>query len=342
MLSELILKLKQGLSLSQEDCFNMQSLLLEGDFKNQELVDIFKYLEGFQLKDFQLSSFVRASQQKMLTVSTKLETLDIVGTGGDGLNTFNISTTASFVAASLGISVAKHGNRAATGLCGSADLLEELGCNIELTPEQANEVLEKSGFVFLFAKSFNPAFRFVAQARKEYGRKTYFNILGPLLNPTHPKFLLLGLNDFSKAQIMAKVLIDSGVKRAWIVQSETGMDEISPIGLTKVLQLIANHNSEPITKEFTINPQEYGFSGCSLDQIQGGKSIQNAKIFKDILQAKGNPAQNATVILNTAAALVIAGKIETYSEAIFLAKQSLESGKCWDQFIKYRDISNQV
>ncbi|MEI6728145.1 MAG: anthranilate phosphoribosyltransferase [bacterium] len=342
MLSQIISKLEQNKTLSGQDCFNLQKELLSGNFQKNQLIEIFRLLDDTRLDKDQLLGFIQASKEKTLAILTKLETLDIVGTGGDGLNTFNISTVTSFVVASLGVAVAKHGNKAATSLCGSADVLQELGANIELSPAQAQQVLEKTGFVFLFAKSFNPAFRFVAEARKEYGKKTYFNILGPLLNPASPKFLLLGLSDFSKARLMADVLINSGVKKAWIVQSDSGMDEISPFGQTKVLEIGVGSKLQTKFKEFLILPGEYSFSGFTQQDIQGGDKTTNAEIMTNILQGKGSPAQNATVILNAAAALTIAGRVENYQEGIALAQQSLESSMAWDKFVEFRDLSKLV
>jgi anthranilate phosphoribosyltransferase len=342
MLPSILLKLRQGTDLSMIDAYNLQSTLLENDFETSDLIEIFRLLDNHTLDKDALLGFYKSSKEKTVSVSTDLDTLDIVGTGGDGLNTFNISSVSSFVVASCGVAVAKHGNRAASGLCGSGDVLEQLGVKIELSPSQAKSVLKQCGFVFLFAKSFNPAFRFAGPARKLYGKKTYFNILGPLLNPTSPKYLLIGLSDFSKAKIMAQVLANSGIKKSWIVQSDSGMDEISPFGNTQVLQIEVDSNGRVETEEFLLKPENYGYSEFSLEDIKGGDKIVNSKIFTDILQGEGGAGQNAAVVLNSAAALVVAGKVKNYEEGIILAKNVLRSGKAWDKFIEFRDLSNRM
>ena len=227
-------KLNKG-KLNKQEAFMMQGVILDGNFDTQGLVYVFEILNirngvPTGLYEEEMQGIFEASIKRSVSFKKlDFETIDIVGTGGDGFNTLNISTIAALESSKQGLKVTKHGNRSSSSKCGSADFLEVLGYYIEATPDKAYENLIDTSFTFLYAKTYHPAFRFAAPARKEFGKRTYFNYLGPLLNPARPNFMLLGIGgDFNAHKVMGPVLINSGVKKVWFIQSAEGLDELSP------------------------------------------------------------------------------------------------------------------
>ncbi|MDD2620681.1 MAG: anthranilate phosphoribosyltransferase, partial [Syntrophomonadaceae bacterium] len=249
------------------------------------------------------------------------ELMDIVGTGGDGLGTFNISTAAALVVASCGVPVAKHGNRAVTGSVGSADMLEALGVNIQLRPDEARRLLDNAGITFLFAPNFHPILKQVGPLRRSIGIATIFNFLGPLLNPYPLAFQVLGIADASLQEAVAGSLNDQGRKRALVVCAANGMDEISPSCKTRVHDVgIAGD------KIYDIDPAELGFAHYQLDSIKGGNAQTNAMIIHGVLAGETGPYRD-TVLLNAGAALMAAGRGKDIAEGIQLAAEAIDSGK---------------
>lgn len=265
-----------------------------------------------------------------------MEVMEIVGTGGDGAHSFNISTTSAFVVAAAGVKVAKHGNRAASSLCGTADCLEALGININQTPEKALEMLEKTNFCFLFAQKYHAAMRFVGPIRKELGFRTVFNILGPLTNPAKPEYFLLGVYDEYLVEPLAKVLASLGVKRAAVVYGQARLDEISPVGPTTICELRDGYYRTTV-----IRPEDFGMTSGNKEELVGGVPEVNAQITLDILSGKTQGTRRNAVLLNAGTALFTAGRAETIADGIQLAAQMIDSGKAMETLEKCIAVSNQ-
>ncbi len=265
-----------------------------------------------------------------------MEVMEIVGTGGDGAHSFNISTTSAFVVAAAGVKVAKHGNRAASSLCGTADCLEALGVNINQTPEKALEMLEKTNFCFLFAQKYHAAMRFVGPIRKELGFRTVFNILGPLTNPAKPEYFLLGVYDEYLVEPLAKVLASLGVKRAAVVYGQERLDEISPVGPTTICELRDGYYRTTV-----IRPEDFGMTSGNKEELVGGVPEVNAQITLDILSGKTQGTRRNAVLLNAGTALFTAGRAETIADGIQLAAQMIDSGKAMETLEKCIAVSNQ-
>lgn len=265
-----------------------------------------------------------------------MEVMEIVGTGGDGVHSFNIATTSAFVVAAAGVKVAKHGNRAASSLCGTADCLEALGVNINQTPEKALEMLEKTNFCFLFAQKYHVAMRFVGPIRKELGFRTVFNILGPLTNPAKPEYFLLGVYDEYLVEPLAKVLASLGVKRAAVVYGQARLDEISPVGPTTICELRDGYYRTTV-----IRPEDFGMMSGKKEELVGGVPEVNAQITRDILSGKTQGTRRNAVLLNAGTALFTAGRAETIADGIQLAARMIDSGKAMETLEKCIAVSNQ-
>jgi anthranilate phosphoribosyltransferase len=247
--------------------------------------------------------------------------LDTAGTGGDGMGTINLSTSAALVAAAAGLTVAKHGNRSVSSRCGSADLLEAMGVPIECGPETAGAALAADGFAFLFARSYHPAMAAIAPVRQALGVRTLFNLLGPLTNPARARTQLVGVADRSKARLMAEALMLAGVERALVVSAECGIDEVSPLGETHVIDA-GNHG----LLEYSLSPADFGLAPTGLDAIAGGGPEENAAIVRRVLSGEALPARTA-ILMNAAASLVVAGAANDYREGAILAAETIDSGK---------------
>ena len=264
-----------------------------------------------------------------------MDVLEIVGTGGDGANSFNISTTSSLVISAAGIPVAKHGNRAASSKCGAADVLEALGVNITISPEKSRELLEKIGICFLFAQNYHIAMKYVAPVRRELGIRTIFNILGPLANPAGANMELMGVYDESLIEPLAHVLANLGVKRALVVYGTDGLDEISLSAPTKVCEV-----KDGTFTSYEITPEQFGLTRCKKEDLVGGTPAENAQITHDILAGKPGPKRDA-VLMNAGAAIYMAGKAETIQDGIDMARNMIDSGKAAAQLEKFVKLSNQ-
>ena len=264
-----------------------------------------------------------------------MDVLEIVGTGGDGSNTFNISTLSALVTSAAGIPVAKHGNRAASSKSGAADCLDALGVNIKTSPEKAAKCLETTGIAFLFAQVFHGAMRFVAPVRKEIGCRTFFNILGPLTNPALADYIVLGVYDESLLTLMANVLIKLGIKGAMVVNGSDGLDEITMTGKTHVCEV-----KDGKISSYDIDPHDYGFEYCTADVLKGGTPEENAKMTLDILTGKDKGARRNTVLLNAGCAIYCAGKAATIADGVKLAAEMIDSGKAYDKLNEMKDFTN--
>ena len=265
-----------------------------------------------------------------------MEVLEIVGTGGDNAHTFNISTTAAMVIAAAGVKVAKHGNRAASSLSGTADCLEALGVNIQQDPELGLKLLNEVGFCFLFAQKYHSAMKYVGAIRRELGIRTVFNILGPLTNPAKPEYFLLGVYDEYLVEPIAKVLATLGVKHAFVVYGTDRMDEISASAPTLVCEL-----KDGYYRTTTIAPEDFGFERGAKDELVGGSPEENAAITRDILAGKIRGTKRNAVVMNAGAAICAAGKTDSIEAGIKIAEEMIDSGKALEVLEKLIVASNQ-
>ncbi len=269
-------------------------------------------------------------------VNTNNQTIaDCVGTGGDGANTINISTTAAILAAACGLTMAKHGNRSVSSMSGSADLLEALGVNLSMSPETAQYCLTHANLCFLYAPAYHSGFKYAGPVRKAMGIRTLFNILGPLVNPAKPSTMLLGVYTPELLKPMAETLMMTGVTRAFVVYG-SGLDEIALHGETQVIEINNGQLNERI-----ISPSDFGLSTYSLDDIKGGTPAENAHIIKAILAGEGEEAHNAAVIINCAALLYLHQKADSLQQAAAIASETLASGKGLTTLLKLVELSNQ-
>ncbi|MEE8886496.1 MAG: anthranilate phosphoribosyltransferase [Eubacteriales bacterium] len=265
-----------------------------------------------------------------------MEVLEIVGTGGDGSHSFNISTTAAFVIAAAGVKVAKHGNRAASSNSGTADCQEALGVNIEQDPERAYALLQEVGMCFLFAQKYHTAMKYVGPIRKELGFRTVFNILGPLTNPANPEYFLLGVYDEYLVEPIAKVLDKLGVKRALVVYGQDKMDEISASAPTTVCELKNGYYRTTVIK-----PEDFGMTRGTKDEIVGGTPQENAEITKGILKGEIGGTKKNVVMLNAGAAIYTAGKADSIADGIKIAGEMIDSGAALKTMQAYIEASNR-
>ncbi len=332
MIKEAIIKLLNKENLTSELAYDVMDEIMSGKTTD---VQIGSYLTALAMKGETIEEIV-ASARSMRTHATKLlndkDVLEIVGTGGDSSNSFNISTTSAIVLASAGIPVAKHGNRAASSKCGAADVLEALGVKIDISPEKSMQLLDDIGICFLFAPLYHGAMKNVAPVRKELGVRTIFNILGPLSNPLGASMQLMGVYDESLVEPLAEVLTQLGVKRAMVVYGTDGLDEISISAPTKVCEI-----RNGWYKTYEIDPIEHRFYLYDKSDLLGGTAQENAEITRKILCGEQGAKRDA-VVLNSAAALYISRDDLTLKEAIKEIEGILDSGKAMaklDEFIKF-------
>ena len=289
---------------------------------------------GFETID-EITGCAAAMRDHATKVNTGMDVLEIVGTGGDNAGSFNISTTTAIVCAAGGIKVAKHGNRAASSLCGTADCLEALGVNIEQSPEKCVELLKEVGMCFFFAQKYHSSMKYVGPIRKELGFRTVFNILGPLTNPAMPTMQLLGVYDEYLVEPLAQVLANLGVKRGMVVYGMDKLDEISLSAPTKICEI-----KDGWFKSSMIKPEDFGFERCTKENLKGGAPAENAQITRDILAGQKEHKRNA-VLMNAGAALYIGGKAESMKDGIALAAELIDSGKATATLEKMIEISNR-
>lgn len=296
------------------------------------------YLTALSMKGETIGE-ITASAEEMRNHCIRLlhdmDVLEIVGTGGDGANSFNISTTSSIVIASGGVPVAKHGNRAASSKSGAADVLEALGVNITVPPEKSAKMLEKIGICFLFAQNYHIAMKYVGPVRRELGLRTIFNILGPLANPAGANMELMGVYDEELVEPLAKVLFNLGVKNAMVVYGQDKLDEISMSAPTTVCEI-----KDGVFSNYVIQPEDFDYTRCKKEDLEGGTPAENAEITRAILNGEKGPKRDA-VALNSGAALYIAGKAASLNAGIKMAEELIDSGKAkekLEEFIRYSNM----
>lgn len=336
MLKSYIKKISEGMDLTSSEMEDAMHIIMDGHASSEQ---ISAFLIGMHMKK-ESPKEIAAGAKVMVEKATPLcssatNILDIVGTGGDCLNTFNISTTTSFVLCGAGVNVAKHGNRGVSSKSGSADTLEALDVNINIPPEKARFLLENVGITFLFAQVYHQSMRHVGPVRKELGIKTMFNILGPLSNPAHPDTYVIGAYNKEMADIMIRVYQELGVKNAVVVHGHSGMDEVSMTGPTYVSEL-----QQDSIISYTIQPEDFNMTCCDIKELVGGDSKENAQIFLDILQGKKGAKRDA-VVLNSALALYAHKAVTSIQEGVALAQHSIDSHAAYQKFIDFKTLSNQ-
>lgn len=288
------------------------------------------------------AEIMRAFAPKIIAPRSKpLITIDSCGTGGGTVPTFNISTAVAFVLAAAGLKVAKHGNRAITSRSGSADVLEALGVSLDLTPREVGNCIKEIGIGFLFAPHFHKATRFVQPVRKQLSHKTFFNILGPLTNPSAPKYQIVGVYSPELTIVMARVLQKLGVRRAMVIHGRSikkteCLDEVSLLGPTKITELKGGE-----VRTYSFDPRRYGYKYCTKAAIAGGTAKQNAVLLKNILQGKEKGPRKDIVALNAATGLLVSGKARTFAAAIKLSEDIIASGKAYEKITELVQITQQ-
>lgn len=336
MIKEAIQKVVTGQNLSFDEAEQVMDEIMSGEASQ---IQMSAYLTAMSLKGETIDEITASAagmRKHCIRLLHDMDVLEIVGTGGDKSNSFNISTTSALVVSAAGVPVAKHGNRAASSKCGAADVLEALGVNISVSPEKSKELLEKINICFLFAQNYHIAMKYVAPVRKELGIRTVFNILGPLSNPAGANMQLLGVYDEELVEPMAQVLSQLGVKNAMVVYGQDGLDEISMSAPTSVCEV-----RDGVFKKYVIEPEQFGMSKCKKEDLVGGTPEENAKITRAILSGEKGPKTDA-VILNSAASLYIADPSLTLESAVAKAREIIESGKALEQLEQFITLSNEA
>lgn len=340
MIKEAIEKIVQKEDLTYDEAYTVMNEIMDGSTTPTQNAAFLAALSTKSTKAEtidEIKGCAAAMREHALSVDGKgMDTLEIVGTGGDRAGSFNISTTSAFVTAAAGIKVAKHGNRAASSLSGTADCLEALGANIDLVPEKCIELLDKTGFCFFFAQKYHTSMKYVGAIRKELGFRTVFNILGPLTNPIHPNRQLLGVYDEYLVEPLARVLYGLGVKKGMVVYGREKLDEITAVGPTAVCEF-----SHGEYKTYDIMPEDFGFNRCKKDELRGGSPEENAQMTRDILSGKEKGPKRDTVLMNAGAALYIADKSYSIAKGVEMARELIDSGAALDTLEKFIKESNR-
>ena len=338
MIKEAIVKLVDKKDLTYKEAYAVINEIMSGETTPTQNA---AFLAALSTKSTtaettdEIAGCAAAMRDHATKCETGMDIFEIVGTGGDNANSFNISTTSALVAAAGGMKVAKHGNRAASSKCGTADCLEALGVNIQQDPEKCVELLKEVGMCFFFAQKYHTSMKYVGPIRKELGIRTVFNILGPLTNPGSPKMQLLGVYDGYLVQPLAQVLINLGVTRGMVVYGQDKLDEISLSAPTTVCEF-----KDGWMKNYVIKPEDFGFERCTKADLLGGLPEENAKITRAILSGEQGHKRNA-VLMNAGAALYLGGKAESLADGIKLAAEIIDSGKALATLEKFIEVSNR-
>ncbi len=338
MIKEAIVKIVSKGDLTYDEAYQVMNEIMSGETtatQNAAFLSALSTKSARAETTDEIAGCAAAMREHATQVKTGMDVFEIVGTGGDNANSFNISTTSALIAAAGGMKVAKHGNRAASSKCGTADCLEALGVNINQEPEKCIELLKEVGMCFFFAQKYHSSMKYVGLIRKELGFRTVFNILGPLTNPGRPSMQLLGVYDDYLVIPLAQVLISLGIKRGMVVYGKDKLDEISLSADTEVCEI-----NDGWYKSYVIKPEDYGFEKCSNDDLKGGDPSENAEIVRKIFSGEKGPKRNAT-LLNAGASLYIGGKANNMKEGITLAEEIIDSGKAMETLNKFIELSNK-
>ncbi len=338
MIKEAIVKIVNKGDLTYDEAYAVMNEIMSGETSATQNA---AFLAALSTKSTraetteEIAGCAAAMRDHATKVESDMELFEIVGTGGDNAHSFNISTTSAIVAAAGGVKVAKHGNRAASSNCGTADCLEALGVNIQQSPKRCIELLNEVGMCFFFAQKYHTSMKYVGAIRKELGFRTVFNILGPLTNPGSPSMQLLGVYDEYLVEPLAQVLINLGVKRGMVVYGQDKLDEISLSSPTTICEI-----RDGWVKPYVIKPEDFGFERCTKDDLKGGSPEENAQITRDILNGAKGHKRNA-VLLNAGASLYIGGKADSFKEGIKLAGDLIDSGKAAKTLERLIEVSNR-
>ncbi len=337
MIKEAIVKIVNKQDLTYDEAYTVMNEIMGGETSPTQNAAFLAALSTKSAKaetTDEIAGCAAAMRDHATKVETGMDLFEIVGTGGDNAQSFNISTTSALVAAAGGLKVAKHGNRAASSKCGTADCLEALGVNIEQDPDLCRELLKEVGMCFFFAQKYHTSMKYVGAIRKELGFRTVFNILGPLTNPGSPKMQLLGVYDGYLVEPLAQVLINLGVERGMVVYGQDKLDEISMSAPTTICEF-----KDGWYKTYVVKPEDFGFERCTKQDLVGGTPEENAAITRAILGGEKGHKRNA-VLLNAGAALSIGGKAETMKEGVKLAAELIDSGKALQTLDKLIEVSS--
>ena len=336
MIREAILKLARREDLSYTEAEQVMNEIMSGEASP---VQMSSYLTALSMKGETIEEITASAagmRAHCIRLLHDMDVLEIVGTGGDGANSFNISTTSSLVIAAAGIPVAKHGNRAASSRCGAADVLEALGVCITLPQERSTRMLHDIGICFLFAQNYHIAMKYVAPIRKELGIRTVFNILGPLSNPAGANMELMGVYEETLVEPLARVMKNLGVTRGMVVYGQDRLDEISMSAPTSVCEI-----RNGAFHSYQITPEQFGYTRCEKEELQGGDPKENAQITRDILSGKDQGAKRQAVCLNAGAAIYITGKVATMEEGVRMAECLIDTGKAMEKLEAFIRESNR-
>ena len=339
MIKEAIVKIVDKQDLTYDEAYTVMTEIMSGETTATQNA---AFLAGLSTKSTgsetidEISGCATAMREKATRLEHPgMEVMEIVGTGGGNAHSFNISTTTAFILAAAGIKIAKHGNRAASSLSGTADCLEALGINIQQDPDKCRELLEKVGFCFIFAQKYHSSMKYVGPIRRELGIRTVFNILGPLTNPSYPEYMLLGVYDERLVNPLAQVLMSLGVRRGMVVYGTDHLDEISVSAPTKICEF-----RDGYYRDLTIRPEDFGLKTASREEIVGGTPEENAQTTRDILAGKITGAKRDIVLMNAGAGLFIAGKAESMKDGVRLAAELIDSGKALEKIKEMIEVSN--
>ena len=338
MIKEAIVKIVSKEDLTYDEAYAVMNEIMSGETtatQNAAFLAALSTKSARAETTAEIAGCAAAMREHATQVETGMDVFEIVGTGGDNAGSFNISTTSAIVAAAGDMKVAKHGNRAASSKCGTADCLEALGVNIGQSPAKCVELLKEVGMCFFFAQKYHSSMKYVGAIRRELGFRTVFNILGPLTNPGKPSMQLLGVYDEYLVEPLAQVLVELGIKRGMVVYGMDKLDEISMSCPTKICEI-----NDGWFRTTTITPEDFGFKTCSKDELVGGTPEENAQITRDILSGAKGPKREA-VLLNAGASLYIGGKASSMKEGVKLAAEIIDSGKAMETLNKLIEVSNR-
>lgn len=335
MIKEAIHKLVLSQNLDKETAEQAMREIMGGEASPDQIAAFITTLRMKGETVDEITACASVMREKGFKLQHENDVMEIVGTGGDEVGTFNISTTSAFVVAASGVPIAKHGNRSVSSKSGAADVLEHLGANLNLTPEQCAMVLKECNMCFMFAQVYHPAMKYAAPVRKNIGIRTVFNILGPLTNPAGATMQLMGVYDDKLVEPMAQVLMNLGVKRGMVVCGASQLDEATISGKNFVCEI-----KDGKLNTFTLDPENYGFECCTLDNLIGGTPEENAEITKDILSGRLKGAKRDVVVLNAALCLYISGETDSLNKAVSLANDVIDSGKALTQLEAFIKATN--
>ncbi len=337
MIKEAIEKIVNKKDLSYDEAYTVMNEIMSGESSAVQNAAFLAALSAKSAKAEtidEITGCAAAMREHATKVEHGTDVMEIVGTGGDGAHSFNISTTSALVAAAGGVKIAKHGNRAASSKCGTADCLEALGVDIDESPEKCIELLNDVGICFLFAQKYHTSMKYVGAIRKELGFRTVFNILGPLTNPACPQRQLLGVYDEYLVAPLAQVLISLGVKRGMVVYGRDKLDEISLSSPTAVCEF-----KDGWCKNYVIRPEDFGLTSCQKSELEGGTPEENAAIVRAVLSGEQGPKRDA-VLMNAGAALFLGDKAETMKDGVELAASIIDDGQALKTLDKFIAVSN--